>query len=176
MCQFGQTRNGFLATHFNFLNGTATSSATGGYVAVPERFSQNEEPASRTNEQARNKRSFVPNIVKRQTVKSCKIVTCNQVFLVIFLKVFMNLIVFSSYAKPFDLVLCAFIYCVGEGTSSLLDVHFWPIRRIPFPSKNEGDTVYGEEMDGKLFVSRQSWQFLFLNIMVKVLLLLCALT
>ena len=49
LCLFGYTRNGSVATHF-FL----VSSATGGYLAVPERFGQNEEPATRNKERTRN--------------------------------------------------------------------------------------------------------------------------
>ena len=36
------------------------SSATGDYVAVPERFGQNEEPVSRNEERTKKKPSFVP--------------------------------------------------------------------------------------------------------------------
>ena len=41
LCHIGQTRNGSVVTHSILLSSTATSSATGGYVAVPERFGQN---------------------------------------------------------------------------------------------------------------------------------------
>ena len=60
LCQFGRTRNGYVATHFILRNTTATSNAAGGCVAVPERFGENEEPASRNKERARNKSSSVP--------------------------------------------------------------------------------------------------------------------
>ena len=43
LCHFERTRNGYVATHFIFLSSTAESSATNGYVVVPERFVQNEE-------------------------------------------------------------------------------------------------------------------------------------
>ena len=43
LCHFGQTRNGYVGTHFILLNGTAESSATNGYVVFPERFGQNQE-------------------------------------------------------------------------------------------------------------------------------------
>ena len=43
--QFGQTRNVYVATRFFFFSSTVVSSATSGYVAVPEHFLQNEEPA-----------------------------------------------------------------------------------------------------------------------------------
>ena len=57
--RFERTRNGYLATEFIHPSITAKSSATGDYVFVPERFSQNEEPASRKEERAMKKPSFV---------------------------------------------------------------------------------------------------------------------
>ena len=45
LCQFGRTRNVYVATRFIILSSTAVSSATTGYVAVPEHFLQNEKPA-----------------------------------------------------------------------------------------------------------------------------------
>ena len=54
LCQFGQTRNGYVAT--------AASSATSGYLVVPESFGQNEEPARDNKECTKKKRSFVPKV------------------------------------------------------------------------------------------------------------------
>ena len=62
LCHFGQTRNGSVATHFILLSSTATSSATGGYVVVPERFGRNEEPTSKNKERTRNKPLSVSKI------------------------------------------------------------------------------------------------------------------
>ena len=53
-----QLRKGSVATHFILLSSTTASSARGGYVAVPERPSGNEEPISRNEEQTRNAPSF----------------------------------------------------------------------------------------------------------------------
>ena len=39
-CHFGRARNGHVATHFILLSRTAESSATSGYVVVPERLGQ----------------------------------------------------------------------------------------------------------------------------------------
>ena len=58
LCHFGRTRNGYVAAQFILLSSTAESSATTGYVVVPERFGQNEEPVSRNEERARKKHSF----------------------------------------------------------------------------------------------------------------------
>ena len=43
LCYDDQSRNDSVATHFILLSSTATSSATGGYVVVPEQPSRNEE-------------------------------------------------------------------------------------------------------------------------------------
>ena len=43
LCHFGQKRNGYVATHSSLFSTTAESSATSGYVVVPERFGQNKE-------------------------------------------------------------------------------------------------------------------------------------
>ena len=59
---FGQTQNGSVATHFIPFSNTTTSDATGDYVAVPERFARNEEPASRNKEQTRNKPTSAPKM------------------------------------------------------------------------------------------------------------------
>ena len=61
LCRFRGTLNGYVATHFNLLSGTAESSATSGYVVIPERFDQNAEPASRNEERTKKKSGFVPS-------------------------------------------------------------------------------------------------------------------
>ena len=53
LCQFGRTRNVYVATRIIFLSSTAKSSATNGYVVVPEHFLQNEEPACVNEERTR---------------------------------------------------------------------------------------------------------------------------
>ena len=64
LCYDGQLRNGSVATHFLLLSSTVTSSATGGYVAVPERPSRNEEPTSGNEEQTRNVAGSLPSYIK----------------------------------------------------------------------------------------------------------------
>ena len=60
LCHFGWAWNGYVATQFILLSSTAESSATSRYVVVPEYFGQNEEPASRNDECATKKPSFLP--------------------------------------------------------------------------------------------------------------------
>ena len=55
LCHFGRKRNGYIATHFILLSSTVDSSATSGYVVVPERFGQNEEAAASNKQRARKK-------------------------------------------------------------------------------------------------------------------------
>ena len=62
LCQFGRTRNVYVATRIILLSSTAESSATSGYVAVPEHFLQNEEPACINEERTMKKPSFVPKV------------------------------------------------------------------------------------------------------------------
>ena len=51
-----------MATRFIILSSTAESSATSGYVAVPEHFLHNDEPSVNNVERARKKPSFVPKL------------------------------------------------------------------------------------------------------------------
>ena len=62
LCHFERTRNTYVATNFILLSSTVESIATSGYVVVPERYSQNEEPAGINKEWARKKHVFVPNM------------------------------------------------------------------------------------------------------------------
>ena len=62
LCQFGRTRNAYTATDIILLSSTAASSATIGYVVVPERLGQKEEPACSNEERTRKKLSFVPRM------------------------------------------------------------------------------------------------------------------
>ena len=60
--QFGRTRNVYVATRIILPSSTAESSATSGYVALPEHFLQNEEPACINEERTRKTPSFVPKV------------------------------------------------------------------------------------------------------------------
>ena len=62
LCEFGWTRNVYVATRFILLSSTAESSATSGHVAVPEQFLQNDKLSVNNVERARKKPSFVPKV------------------------------------------------------------------------------------------------------------------
>ena len=59
---FGGKRNVYVATRIILLSSTAESSATSGYVAIPEHFLQNEEAACINEERTKKKPSFVPKV------------------------------------------------------------------------------------------------------------------
>ena len=62
LCQFGRTRNVYVATRFTLLSSTAESSATSGYRAIPEHFLQNEETSVDNKERTKKKPGFVPKV------------------------------------------------------------------------------------------------------------------
>ena len=62
LCQFGRTRNVYVATRFILLCSTAESSATSGHVAVPQHFLQNDEPSVKNVERAGKKPSFISKV------------------------------------------------------------------------------------------------------------------
>ena len=88
---------------------------------------------------------------------------------------FMTLVNFSSYGKPFDLVFCAKIYCIGEGISTLMSfsdgLDPYVVRR-----KMEKTRSMMEEINVKVFIFRPNWLFSFVNIMIKVLIPICTST
>ena len=53
LCIFGQKWNGYEATRSFLLSSTAESTATSGYVVVPQSFGQNEESTSRIEERTK---------------------------------------------------------------------------------------------------------------------------
>ena len=56
---FRKTRSSYVDILFILRGSTATITGTGDYVAVPERFVQNEEPGSRNGEGTEKKSMFV---------------------------------------------------------------------------------------------------------------------
>ena len=108
LCQFGRTRIVYVATRIILLSSTAESSATSGYVAVPEHFLQNEESICINEERTRKKPSFVPEEYNR-----CKSITKHviMIFYDYFCKFYRNLVLFyilSSYGKSF----WSFVYVI----------------------------------------------------------------
>ena len=173
LCLFGRIRKGYVATQFIYLSITAESSATSGYVVIPERFSQNEEPAGRNEEWARKKFSFVPssgfnrpNIWTHVNMNSI-----HQLYVLYFMYNFLHLVYFlviSSYGKSFWSFVYVVIYSVGAGKITLMSISDG-LDPYLFQSKDGMTWSMKEEMDGEMFISRQSWHFSFIDNMTKVL-------
>ena len=68
LCHFVRTRNGYIATHFILRSSTAESSATSGYVVVPERFDQNKETANNNKERLGKNPRLVPKVDSTDTI------------------------------------------------------------------------------------------------------------
>ena len=74
----------------------------------------------------------------------------------------------SSYGKSFWLFVYAIIYCVGAGIITLISISDWSDPYI-FRRKMEKTRSVKEEMEGNVFISRQSRHIFFEIIMIKVL-------
>ena len=130
---FDQTFNGSVATYFILLNSTAKSSATGDYVAVPERFCQIEEPAKEPS-------SIPKNTTEQRTGQPCNFVACNYVFLVVF-----DVNEFFNYSFPimeYLLMLYLYYFLLSWRENKHFDVHYRRIWTVYFPSKNGKNAVY----------------------------------
>ena len=86
----------------------------------------------------------------------------------VFYLILLHFSLLSSYGKSFLLFVYAFIYCVGAGISTLISISDWSDPYI-FRRKMEKTRSVKEELEGKLFISRQSRHIFFVIIMIKVL-------
>ena len=90
-------------------------------------------------------------------------------FLLCILFVFGAFLLISSYGKPvWFFVVYVIIYCVGAGKTTLMSISY---RLDPyfFRRKMERTRSMKEELDGGVFISRQSRHFSFIDNMIKVL-------
>ena len=151
LCRFGRTWNGYVATHIILLGSAAESSATSGYVVAPEHFGQNEGRASRNEEQAEKKPSFLPS----SRLNRCSfqpLVDMNFIhhwYVLCFMYSYFFLVHFYYFplvGKPvWFLFMLLFIMSARENH---FDVHLWRIWFVLFPSKDRKDSVY-EERNGR---------------------------
>ena len=127
LCHLGWTRNGYVATRFILLNRTAESSATSGYVVVPERSGQSEARASRNPEQTRKKPSFVPssgfNRCSMQPHVNMNFIPLLSVlqfmYFIYFRCVFINLLLWKT-----SLIFCLCFYLLSRRENNHFDVDF----------------------------------------------------
>ena len=86
----------------------------------------------------------------------------------VFYLIFVQFPILSSYGKSFWSFVYVFIYCVGAEISTLIYISDWSDPYI-FRRKMEKTRSVKKEMEGKLFISRQSRHISFVIIMIKVL-------
>ena len=76
--------------------------------------------------------------------------------------------ILSSYGKSYWSFVYVIIYCVGAGIITLISISDWSDPFI-FRPKMEKTRSVKEEMEGNVFISRQSRHIFFVIIMIKVL-------
>ena len=86
----------------------------------------------------------------------------------VFYLILVHFSILSSDGKSFWSFVYVIIYCVGAGISTLISISDWSDPYI-FRRKMEKTRSVKEEMEGKLFISRQSRHISFVIIMIKVL-------
>ena len=86
----------------------------------------------------------------------------------VFYLVLVQFSILSSYGKSFWSFVYVIIYCVGAGISTLISISYWSDPYF-FRRKMEKTWSVKEEIEGKLFISRQSRHISFVIIMIKVL-------
>ena len=86
----------------------------------------------------------------------------------VFYLILVHFSLLSSYGKSFWSFVYVFIYCVGEGKSTLISISDWSDSYI-FRQKMEKTWSVKEETEGKLFISRQSWHISFVINVIKIL-------
>ena len=126
---FGRTRTCYVATHFIPLSSTAKSSATRGYVVVPEIFGQKAEPANRNEERTRKKLSFVPS----SGFEQCRTYTnVNMNFSIIFISCLcffrFNAFLSSFFFWRIPLIFCLCLFLLCRCGNVHFDIHFYWIR------------------------------------------------
>ena len=149
--QFGRTRNVYVATRFILLSSTVESSATSGYVAVPEQFFQNEEPSINNEERTRKKVYFrsESGLNRCNSIIKHVIMIFFDYFSVFYL-ILVHFSILPSYGKSFWSLVYVIIYWVGVGISTLISISDWSDPYF-FHRKMEKTRFVKEEMEGKLF-------------------------
>ena len=86
----------------------------------------------------------------------------------LFLSILLKFIQIFQIWKYFDLFVYTNKYCVGAGISALVSI-FAGLGPYNFRRKMEKARPMTEVMDGKVFVCHQSWHFIFVVDLIKML-------
>ena len=97
-----------------------------------------------------------------------------QVLFYVFYSFFLYILLISPCGNCLQSFVYVNIYCVAAGITTLMSIcdgsHLYFFRQ-----KMEKTRSVKEEMDGRVFISRKSWQFSFITNMIKVLFPICTL-
>ena len=88
--------------------------------------------------------------------------------ILVYLPKFGAFLILSFYAKSFSSFVYVILFCVGAGRGTLISISDWADPYI-LRRKMEKMRSVKEEMDGKMFISRQSRHISFVIIMIKIL-------
>ena len=175
LCLHGQLRNTSVLTHFIHFSSTASV------------LKLKTEPFRNALAKTRNWVSEMRNclgtlLVLVQSVSKWRAVSSlvllnkiSRILLQYSYVVWWTIIMFPSYGKPSDLSVYTDIYCVGAGINTLMFISN-RLGSYMFFAKMEKTWPMREEMDGKVFISRQNGHFIFIVNMIKVLFPICTLT
>ena len=126
LCNFGRTLNGYVATWFILLTSTAESSATSGYVVVPERFGQSEARAGRKVGWTRKSLVLFPAVdlidAVCNHVKTWTLSIIHIYFILSISSIFDVFSLISSYGNSVWSFVHVIIYCVGAGITTLMSI------------------------------------------------------
>ena len=152
---FGWLRAVYVATRINLLSSTAKGSATSGYVDATCHHGQSEACASKSGLNRHN------SITKH-------VIMIFHDYVSTFYLILVHFPILSSYGKSYWSFVYVIIYCVGAGIFTLISISDWSDPFI-FCPKMEKTRSVKEEMEGNVFISRQSRHIFFVTIMIKVL-------
>ena len=150
LCRFGRTRNSYVATWFILLSSTVESSATNGYVVIPEPSGQGEARAGRNVERTKKKPNSVPNsgfnrCSMKRHVNMNFTHLLNVLYFMYFIYYWCIFLLISSYRKSFWSFVHVIIYCVGAGITTLMSISYG-LDQCLLLSKDGKDAVYGRRI------------------------------
>ena len=121
LCHFGQTWSSYVANLLILRGSTATSSATGDYVAVPQSLGQDEETAGSNEKRTEKNLVLLPKV---DLTNAIILQTCNHNFPTILCVVFFLLLMifqenFPKKENPLIFVYTIILF-VGAGISTLM--------------------------------------------------------
>ena len=157
---FGRTRNVYVATRIILFSSTAESSATSGYVAATHAPAKVRRELVEMWNGLANKPSLFPTVVLIDEACNHESFSIINFIFPYFKLFFQCILIFFPVWKYLWSFVYVFIYCVGAGITTLMSISDGSDPYF-FCWKMEKTRSVKEEMDGRVFISRQSWHLSF---------------